>query len=123
MPRLKRSTAISRQHSRSLAIGSVVLRQGNDLALRQTGDRIRRSGKAANTPRSITASISSGGLLILDLKSGRFAIQKDASYAVVAGSTLMVAPLVLAEDKERPPPLPFAQISQDDATKILLASE
>lgn len=77
----------------------------------------------AITPRSIAASISSGGLLLLDLKSGRFAIQEDASYAVVAGSTLMVAPFVVAENKEHPPPLPFAQISQNDATKILPAND
>lgn len=77
----------------------------------------------AITPRSIAASISSGGLLLLDMKSGRFAIQDDASYAVVAGSTLMVAPFVVAENKEHPPPLPFAQISQDDATKIRPASK
>ena len=77
----------------------------------------------AITPRLITASISGGGLLLLDLTSGRFVIQKDASYAVVAGSTLMVSPFVVAENKEHPPPLPFAQISQNDATKILPANE
>ena len=77
----------------------------------------------AMTPRSIAAAISSGGLLLLDMESGRFAIQQDASYAVAAGSTLIVAPYVEVQNKEHPPPLPFAQISQDDATNIFAANE
>ena len=75
------------------------------------------------TPHTITASVSSGGLLFLDLKSGRFAIQKEASYAVVAGSTLMVAPFSIAKNKDDLAPLPFAQISQSEATKMLLAKK
>ncbi|MFI5430220.1 hypothetical protein [Aeromicrobium sp. UC242_57] len=74
------------------------------------------------TPRLVTASISSGGILFLDLESGRFAIQDDASYAVVAGSTLMVLPFTTAKS-EHPPPLPYAQISQNDAIKILPESK
>lgn len=71
----------------------------------------------------IAVSISSGGLLLLDLQSGRFAIQEDASYAVAAGGSLLVAPFVVVENKADPPPLPFAQISIDDATKILVADK
>ena len=70
------------------------------------------------TARSIAVSISSGGLLSLDLASGRFAIQKDASYAVVAGSTLLIAPFT-TEKSQNPPPLPFSQISEADGTKIV----
>lgn len=75
------------------------------------------------TPRLITATISGGGLLLLDLTSGRFAIQKDAYFAAVAGSTLMVAPFVVTKDKSDPQTGSVAQISQNDATKILPTNE
>ncbi len=69
----------------------------------------------ALTDRLLVAAISSGGLLFLDLDSGRFAIEKAASFATVAGPNLMVAPY---SEVKPPKPLTLVQVPQEDIASM-----
>lgn len=67
------------------------------------------------TDRLLAAQISGGGVLFLDLESGRFAIEKAASFVKVAGPTLMVAPY---SEVKPPRPLTLVRVPQEDIANM-----